>query len=526
MINLSVASTVYQINLSTCARMVVEKATQKHPRRWWRLLLIVFGIIIVALWGRPTLHLLWTAWQDADNRQPLPPGFVDDASHMNACKVAEIWSIPSDVDTAEKQLAKLLQHAREEGLRVSIAGARHSMGGHTIYPGGIVIDMLPFQDMQFDEQKNILRVQAGALWKDIIAYLDARDRSVAIMQSNNSFSVGGSISVNCHGWQYGRPPIASTVESFRLMKADGTIVRCSRDENAELFSLVLGGYGLLGIILDVDLHVVPNERYRLEQTVIPVDQALVAFESQITTKSDPEMVYARIGIVPDQFLQDVIINALYRDPAANGAMPALSEPRMANLRRSMFRGSVGSDYGKHLRWEAETKLQPHLNKTYFSRNQLLNESVEVFQNRSDKSTDILHEYFVPRESIASFLHQLRRIIPAHQGDLLNVTVRYVDTDTDTLLRYADQPMFAFVLLFNQPTTAAGNAQMQAMTQEMIDAVLTAGGRFYLPYRLHATPKQFRMAYPQADEFFALKRKYDPDELFQNQFYRRYSMKHE
>jgi FAD/FMN-containing dehydrogenase len=39
--------------------------------------------------------------------------------------------------------------------------------------------------------------------------------------------------------------------------------------------------------------------------------------------------------------------------------------------------------------------------------------------------------------------------------------------------------------------------------------------------LHATPAQFLRAYPQADEFFNLKRQYDPQELFQNQFYRKY-----
>jgi hypothetical protein len=44
----------------------------------------------------------------------------------------------------------------------------------------------------------------------------------------------------------------------------------------------------------------------------------------------------------------------------------------------------------------------------------------------------------------------------------------------------------------------------------------------LPYRLHATPEQFYRCYPQAPEFFQLKRKYDPDELFQNEFYIKYS----
>jgi FAD/FMN-containing dehydrogenase len=43
----------------------------------------------------------------------------------------------------------------------------------------------------------------------------------------------------------------------------------------------------------------------------------------------------------------------------------------------------------------------------------------------------------------------------------------------------------------------------------------------LPYRLHATREQFAQAYPQAREFFELKRKYDPDELFDNAFYNTY-----
>jgi FAD/FMN-containing dehydrogenase len=63
--------------------------------------------------------------------------------------------------------------------------------------------------------------------------------------------------------------------------------------------------------------------------------------------------------------------------------------------------------------------------------------------------------------------------------------------------------------------------MEAMTREIIDAVLQVGGCYYLSYRLHATLEQFSRAYPQAECFFALKRKYDPDEVFQNGLYRKY-----
>ena len=52
------------------------------------------------------------------------------------------------------------------------------------------------------------------------------------------------------------------------MKSDGSVVRCSREENKELFSLVLGGYGLFGIILEADLRTVPNRAYKLDRKVL------------------------------------------------------------------------------------------------------------------------------------------------------------------------------------------------------------------------------------------------------------------
>ncbi len=122
---------------------------------------------------------------------------------------------------------------------------------------------------------------------------------------------------------------------------------------------------------------------------------------------------------------------------------------------------------------------------------------------------------MPRAGVADFVPAVRRIVPARDGDLMNVTIRFVDTDTDTLLRYADGPLFALVMLFNQPTTAAVEARMRAMTQDLIDTDLNTGGRYCLPYRLHATVAQFHKACPQAARFFELKRTYDPDELFQN-----------
>ena len=77
------------------------------------------------------------------------------------------------------------------------------------------------------------------------------------------------------------------------------------------------------------------------------------------------------------------------------------------------------------------------------------------------------------------------------------------------------------MLIVQDTTVEGERSMEILTRDLIDAALEHEGRYYLPYRLHATPEQLHRAYPQAHEFFKLKRTYDPGELFQNQFYIKY-----
>jgi len=78
-----------------------------------------------------------------------------------------------------------------------------------------------------------------------------------------------------------------------------------------------------------------------------------------------------------------------------------------------------------------------------------------------------------------------------------------------------------VLLFDQGRDAASESAMQALTRDLIDTALACGGRYYLPYRLHATEAQFLQAYPQAREFFAHKLRYDPNGIFENKFFLTY-----
>jgi FAD/FMN-containing dehydrogenase len=481
----------------------------------------VAGIGLGLLVAKPAILLVRTVWHDRADAAQLPEGHLDDASRLNATPVAEVWAIPSDAEQAVAGLRGVLERARRNGQAVSIAGARHSMGGQSLARDGIVIDMLPLKHMDLNETQDVLHVGAGARWDDVIAFLDRHGRSVGVMQSNNSFTVGGSISVNCHGWQHNHAPIAATVESLRLMTADGVLHDCSREREPELFGLALGGYGLIGVILDVDLRVVPNERYRIERFAVPTPGYVAEFNER-AADPDAALAYGRLCIVPERLCEEAILTVFYRDASGDGGLPPLTDPGLDEIRRAIFRGSAESDYGKELRWSAETQLHQHVSGRFFSRNQLLNEGVEVFQDRSAGTTDILHEYFVPAGEFEPFCSDVREIVRRHDANLLNITVRNVTTDNDTFLRYADRDLFALVMLYSQPRTSAGETEMQEMTRELIDAALARGGRFYLPYRLHATDQQLRRAYPQFDEFLTLKRRYDPDAVFQNSLFRRYA----
>ncbi len=189
-----------------------------------------------------------------------------------------------------------------------------------------------------------------------------------------------------------------------------------------------------------------------------------------------------------------------------------------------------------MRWFAETQVGETAGgflpgKTpALWRNDIMLEPADLFGNRNPLHTEILHEYFIPVQKMNAFVKAIGPVLGAHSVDLMNITVRNVLPDDVTLLNYTrdtetgrNTEVFGLVMLFHLLPDAASDKVMQAFTDKMIDAALASGGTYYLPYRLHATPAQMRRAYPQAAEFFQLKRQHDPKGVFSNKFYQTYGM---
>jgi FAD/FMN-containing dehydrogenase len=82
-------------------------------------------------------------------------------------------------------------------------------------------------------------------------------------------------------------------------------------------------------------------------------------------------------------------------------------------------------------------------------------------------------------------------------------------------------MFGFVLYFNVKFNEKDNEILRRTTSDLIDVAQRAGGTYYLPYQLFYSREQLKKAYPEIDQFFATKKKYDPIGLFTNKFYVKY-----
>ena len=152
---------------------------------------------------------------------------------------------------------------------------------------------------------------------------------------------------------------------------------------------------------------------------------------------------------------------------------------------------------------------------------MLNADVSLVENNDSTSTDILHEYFIPKRNFNLFIDGIKQILPNEKIDLLNITLRNVYPDNDSFLSYVKEEVFAFVMLFNQKINDEHELEMRKLTNDLAQLAYDVEGTYYLPYRLHVEKALFKKVYPRSNEFFQLKLKYDPQELFQNKFYLQY-----
>lgn len=448
---------------------------------------------------------------------------LNDASELNPTKIYKHATLNSGLDTEyTNRLRAFLAEAVDNDRPFAASTARHSMGGHSLPDQGLALT-LSQKWIEADTASKTYRVTAGTRWSTVIAELDKIGFSPAVMQSNNDFGVASTFSVNAHGWPVPYGPMGSTVRSIRLMQADGDVIKCSRQDHPDVFSLAMGGYGLVGLITDLELDMVPNARLTPTYTRLNGPDLGKAFAEALAADPSIQMAYGRLDVSLDRFFDDGLL-ITYRPSEDQKDLPALAGSGfVSHVSAQLFRAQLASDSTKHFRWWTETTIGPQLVGDA-TRNSLMNEPVVTLADGDDTRTDILHEYFVPPERFGEFVAHCQQVIPASFQQLMNITVRYVAADKDSVLNFAPGPRIASVLLFSQEKSVRAEADMARMSHHLIERVLSIGGTYYLPYRPHATVEQFKRAYPNAPAFVARKRELDKGLTFRNRFWDNYLSK--
>jgi FAD/FMN-containing dehydrogenase len=449
----------------------------------------------------------------------------DVQSQLNATRVHEVRK-PRSID--DFQIA--LRDAKRQGRALSAAGGRHAMGGQQFGSDMLLLDTTSFnQIVRFDKAAGRVTVEAGIEWPELIDYLQTRQAGQkdpwAIREKQTGVdrvSLGGSLASNVQGRGLRFPPIISDVESFALLGADGKVKTCSRTENRELFSLAIGGYGLFGIILHVTLRLVPRTKVQRIVDVIAVKDLLPRIEQrleagfvygdcQYSTDLDAE-VEAHAGVF-----------ACYRPVPADTPIPK-EQKQLSEMDWIEFYKLARTDKKKAFEKYSQYYLSTD-GQVYWSDTHQLAGSFDAYRNAVDKErgTEMITEAYVTRENFIPFMAKVRQDYIDHHVDMTYGTIRFIEKDDETFLAWAREPSVCIVCNLHVVHTDAGKQKAAGDFRRIIDRAIEFGGRYYLTYHRWATRQQVEACYPQFVDFLRLKKKYDPQETFQSDWYRHYRM---
>jgi hypothetical protein len=134
---------------------------------------------------------------------------------------------------------------------------------------------------------------------------------------------------------------------------------------------------------------------------------------------------------------------------------------------------------------------------------------------------MISEIYVPRSSLVGFMAQVARDFRDNDVNVIYGTIRLIERDEESFLPWARDRFACVIFNLHVVHSPAGLDKAAVDFRRLIDRGLRFGGGYYLTYHRWATRDQVTACYPQFAEFLRLKRKYDPAERFQSDWYRHY-----
>jgi len=449
-------------------------------------------------------------------------------SQLNSTRVREIAEPRSleDVQT-------IVNAAQKDRKIISVAGGRHAMGGQQFGTDTLLIDIRKMNRvLHLDCESGILEIEAGIEWPDLIdgylALQNGQSQMWGIAQKQTGadrLTMAGTIAANAHGRGLSMKPFISNVESFVLVDATGRVHKCSRTENVELFRLVHGGYGLFGIVTSAQLRLVPRKKVERIVEIRTVDDLPAAFEERISDGFQYGDFQFSIERDSEDFLHKGVFSC-YRPVSLDTPIPSAEKQLTdANWRDLLYLAHTNEK--EAFRRYADYYLTTN-GQIYWSDTHQLSIYPDNYHREIDKrlhapypSTEIITEIDVPRSMLPGFLAEVREDFRKNKVELIYGTVRIIERDDESFLAWAKQPYACTIFNLHTVHSPEGLQHSADAFRRLIDMAVRRGGSYYLTYSRYATREQVESCYPQFGDFLRLKRKYDPEERFQSDWYRHY-----
>lgn len=449
-------------------------------------------------------------------------------SRLNASVVRRVVA-PRTIDVVRDAILD----AEREGRALAIAGGRHAMGGQQFAAGADVVDMTELDRvLEFDPERGEVEAEAGIAWPALIAWLHHHQAGQAdvwsIIQKQTGadrLTLGGALAANVHGRVLGRGPIIADIEAFSLIDAHGHLRRCTREENADLFRLAIGGYGLFGPIVSVRLRLTRRRKVLREVKISTIETVVSELEANAFGGDGFGDFQFAIDPAGDDFLRQGVVSC-YLPVADDGPMPDGQRALTREEWRELFHLShvdprrASDAYSRHYlatngqRYWSDLHQLAEYHEDY-------HELLDVRLGAAVDGSEMIGELYVPRDALPAFMSDVAGDVRRHGDQVIYGTVRLIERDDESFLAWAREPWACIVFNLHVDHSPDGIARSADAFRRLIDRALAYGGSYYLTYHRWATPDQVLAAHPRFIEFLREKLRHDPEERFQSDWYRHY-----
>jgi FAD/FMN-containing dehydrogenase len=456
------------------------------------------------------------------------PLLVNDLhSALNPTRVARLLA-----PVGQDEIIAAILAARDAGARLAVCGGRHAMGGQQFAADEWLLDLRGHAAVHgFDSERGLVTVDAGIQWPALLAACatapaapDGARWGIRQKQTGaDRLTLGGALAANIHGRGLRLPPIVGDVEAFTLVGPDGAARRCARDENADLFRLAIGGYGLFGVIADVTLRLAPRVPVRRSVEILTLDE-LVRVPEERDTRDwlFGDFQYSIDERSPD-FLHRGVFSAYRRcDEPPDEGPPArqLHESDWVDLL-----ALAHTDRAKVFEVYSGYYLSTHGQRYWSDTHQLsiypdnYHAALDAKFGSPCRCSEMISELYVPRPALREFMGRSAELLRSAGVPVIYGTVRLIERDEETLLAWAREPWACVIFNLHCEHTEHGLARAADAFRGLIDVALALRGSYYLTYHRWATRAQVEAAHPRIREFLAAKLAHDPDERFTSDWYR-------